>query len=438
MNIRNSDCEFADIFHISLYSVSSRILEKDRSILKKAGQSMDTLQLRTLKLLSPPMVDGAARKSVDDMDSSVTQYDRKVERGARQVANETRGSEANKNDGPRAAASTDSSRKPRASRPAFIRRPKLVGKSVEGAAIHAVAASRARASNKQRFGRGNASVSASSQKSKPEEPTQETGKKESVRKKSDSKTQAPEDAKKQVKRAQVDESVVAVRNRFGSIVASNALSTKLWSSRNRDALQRVTSIWWPHREKPIPRSVATYLLLHSPCVWSETRELPPVPSNLMKCFAASLAQAIAMWAPAISLLPVPPRDIASTDSILLVGEIKNVRSCKCVGVFRISTSTFGGKSRQKNILRSEGWVVTLPRHFPDEQKRHKKPPQMSLGLSEKNSAAFDKLATDLHVSTDLKVHFESSVDCPVVIEILTFFSFITLLLGLSESRLPYV
>lgn len=376
-------------------------MEKDHAILAGARQSLDALQLRTLTLLSPPNEDGTRKKAATEIEATMSQEDRAVEKSTSKTH------EAKTSDPSDEKAENTDSNDPglrrRASRPTFIRRPKLVGKSVEGAAIHAVAASRARASNKQRFTRGNPSASTvQSQKSNQEDITEEKPQDSASPSDDRKKITSSKAIKKPGSRVSTDESLIAAKARYKALSAANSLSMKLRSSQSFDALQRLVGMWWPSTGKTaIPRSVADYILSKSPRVWSDVREVPPIPTNLLNSFARSLARTITMWAPAIILLPVPARDLANADSVLLIGEVKNVRGCKCVAVFKLSNPHFGAKGRQKNTVKSEGWVVTLPRYYLGERRssKTKSPRQMSLSVSEKDSAALDKLSVDLHVST---------------------------------------
>ena len=102
-----------------------------------------------------------------------------------------------------------------------------------------------------------------------------------------------------------------------------------------------------------------------------------------------------MWTPGVVLFPVPLHDRAKTNSVFLMGDVKSVRSSKCVSIFKIEASEFGGRGRHKMILRSQGWLATLPRHQKDQDSLAR---SMNLSLLEKDSAGLDKLATDLHVS----------------------------------------
>lgn len=352
--------------------------EMDQGFLKGASQAMESLQSRTLRILSPH-TEGLTRNLPP------ASHDRKSEATNResQVQNNTGGSLGESpNRGP----------KPRISRPTSIRRPKLVGKSVEGAAMHAVAASRARASNKQRFGRGGAPVGASqSQKGQPE--SDNSGpKRASVNEKKESRV-----LKDPLKASRpADKALVSVKTKFDFLFNQSDPVARRYSLQQWAVMKSLVALWWPVEEKSvIPRSVLEYFLRQSPRCWQDARELPPVPPNLVNTLVLTLAHTIRLWNPGVVFMPVPSRDIGRANSVFLMSEVKNVRSCRCVAIFKVGISKFGLKGRKKLVLRSQGWVVTLPRHQQTGQSKER---TLSFSVLEKDSAAFDKLTTDVHVS----------------------------------------
>ena len=355
--------------------------EMDQVFLKSASQSMESLQVRTLKMLAPP-TEGLARNVPVRVPSRNRK--REVARADSQVQSiEAMAQGDLPNRGP----------KPRISRPTSIRRPKLVGKSVEGAAMHAVAASRARASNKQRFGRGGAPVGASQPKKGQRDGDSGAPKRGSGNEKKETRlVQVP---KKPSRPA--DKALVSVRTRFDSLLSGSMLSVRGHSLRQWAVMKSLLAPWWPANEKStIPRSVVDFFVRNSPRIWQDVREIPPVPPKLLSSLVLTLAHTIRLWNPGTIFMPVPSQEIGRTNSVFLMTEVKSVRSCKCVAIFKVGISKFGGKGRKKIILRNQGWIVVLPRH---QQTGPRKERSMSLALSEKDSAAFDRLATDTHVSS---------------------------------------
>lgn len=353
----------------------------DQVFLKGASQAMESLQFRTLKMLSPP-TEGLVR----NIPARVPSRDRKTEAVGTESqvqSSEVRTQGDLPNRGP----------KPRISRPTSIRRPKLVGKSVEGAAMHAVAASRARASNKQRFGRGGAPVGASqpqkgqrdSDSRAPKRASAKNEKKETLRVQIPKKPSRP-----------ADKALVSLRTRFNSLLSGSVLSARGHSLQQWAVMKSLVGPWWPANEKStIPRSVVDFFVRNSPRIWQDVRDIPPVPPNLLGSLVLTLSHTIRLWNPGTVFMPVPSQEIGKANSVFLMSEVKSVRSCKCVAIFKVGISNFGGKGRKKMMLRSQGWIVALPRHLQTGQRKER---SMSLALTEKDSAAFDRLATDTHVS----------------------------------------
>lgn len=259
--------------------------------------------------------------------------------------------------------------------------------------MQAVAASRARASNKQRFARGSA-ASGTNQAQRAHDEGSVSTRASSVRKEEKASDRAS--LQKRQALVQADESLTAAKRSFDSQLSSCSATIRQRSSQHWTAVQNLTSLWWPSNDKgTIPRSVCEFVLSRSPRVWSFAREIPAMPPRLLNTFVLSLAQTIRMWRPAISLVPVPSKEVGKGNSVLLMGEMKGVRSCRCMVIFKLSLHPFDGKGRQRHVVRSQGWVTTLQRH---QKARRKAVLSMDLGLSEKDSAAFDKLSAELHVS----------------------------------------
>ena len=120
------------------HSVSTRLQGLEQSVYEEVGISSHALQFRTLRLLSPPTKVKEANLIAQNMTS--VEYPK-----SRSSVKETNaGVPTDKGNN---AVPPGPSRRIR--RPVMIRRPKLIGKSVDGAAMQAVAASRKRASSNQ-------------------------------------------------------------------------------------------------------------------------------------------------------------------------------------------------------------------------------------------------------------------------------------------------
>jgi hypothetical protein len=372
-------------------SVVFTMLEKDRTMLKSAAASADSLQLRALRALSPP-TEGLGKKLSNE--------------GTNPRNDENQASSVHSNDAQSGDVSDGRGSKPRISRPTFIRRPKLVGKSVEGAAMQAVAASRARASNKQRFpSRGTMTAGTSNQ---PQKVARDATTRESARLASgdiENKTPGAPSLSTSQAMLESDASLVAARKAFCELLAGPSTILRGWSSQRLHAMQKLAKSWWPRKDiTTIPRSVCEFIVSRSPRTWSDVREVPPVCPRLLNSLSISLAQTIRMWNPGILLVPVPSQDMGKSNSALLMSEMRAVRSCRFVVIVKIGIFQVGGKGRQRNLLRVQGWLVSMPRHLKDSRNECW---IMSTALSEKDAAGVDKLAMELHVSSGMyrRVHW---------------------------------
>lgn len=367
------------------------MVQKDRALCKSTEGSVDVLQLCTLKLLSPS-TEGKTRKREVELPASPTRDKRRVENQVKIEAPPLPFSSSND-----AGSSTV---KKRVNRPTFIRRPKLIGKSVEGAAVHAVAASRARASNKQPF-RGSAAMgSGQSQKAQPKDRQSDSNRVASSTKTGAAKSTGSETTSVQQTNEKRDEAFQAAKKRFEMFRETSSAPLILSHVRHADAIQRLASLWWPSQPKEaipsIPRSVGEFYLSQSPRAWTDVCRLLTIPTRLVEKFAVSLAQTLAIWNPGVSMLQLSHQNSSAGDAAFLMGEMRRVRSCKCIAVFKLSVGTIG---RQKQVVRSQGWVLTLPRHSREnDRNRDERQNERSLFQSEKDAAALDKLTTDLHVS----------------------------------------
>ena len=291
----------------------------------------------------------------------------------------------------------------RLNRPTNIRRPKLIGKSVEGAAMHAITASRARASNKQRFRGTTAKGSGQPSKGPRNDGQSDSNRSSPSTKVSPTKSSGPQTVIDQQPKEKRDEALEAAKKKLELFRDTSRAPLMLTHIRHIDAVQRLASLWWPSQPKesipPIPRSVGEFYLSQSPCAWTDVCGLLTIPARLVESFPVSLARTISIWNPSISLLQLTTQDPSDGVAAFLMGELRCTRSCKCVAVFKLSSSRAGAKGHQSAIIRSTGWVLTLPRHSGGDRSRHERhTATTSLSLVEKDSAALDKLTTDLHVS----------------------------------------
>jgi hypothetical protein len=286
-----------------------------------------------------------------------------------------------------------------------MRRPKLIGKSVEGAAMQAVAASRARAST-SRF-------KTPPPPTQPKRPPRDSGPARDIIKAAPLRKPAPNsDAsltessrssqgfRSQKEPQKRDDILSRVSNDFRLLSSSNASITRRLSSVQREALLALSNVWWPRKDRQtIPKSIGEFLLSKSPITWSDACFIPPLPTRMSDIFPLAFSNWIAAWTPGLAILPLPPTNSPSKlpDAVFLSSEIKNVRGCKCLAVVRITRIRGSKTGKTKAIVRCEGWVLNLPRRSKMDQIKTFDSNATSMLSKEKDSAGMDKLASDLHV-----------------------------------------
>ena len=373
--------------------------------------------MHSLRILSPPA--DSLKESPDDKYATRTTKTKKEQRDDK-IASDM----ASTNFGSSSGIPTPA-RKIR--RPISIRRPKLIGKSVEGAALQAVAASRARASSNH-F-KNVASGSAQSKRPPRDVASARDPRKASSRTPSRRVDASLKDAprssqlsRRQSDQTKWDETLVRVTRDFCQVSTLINGFTHQRSSLQRTALKLLASTWWPCKQaQDIPQSVGEFIVSKTPVAWSDARLLPPLPQKMQEVFTASFARWIAAWTPGLELLPISSKQSSvkgHSDTVLLSSEIKNVRGCKCLAVVMISRKHAKNHRIGKPIVRCEGWVLNLPRRAKSERRRIFDLNSTSMQVQEKDSAGMDKLASDLHVSIACFVLFlvccrdENCVDTP--------------------------
>eukprot|EP00980_Cylindrotheca_fusiformis_P022307 scaffold9191_cov114-Cylindrotheca_fusiformis.AAC.2 len=282
-------------------------------------------------------------------------------------------------------------------RPVFIRRPKLVGKSVEGAAMQAVAASRKRASSNQFKNVATSNPTrrpSNSRISRPSRDGQTGDASRSTAKSPPSLASEPLASHKEEE--EQDETLERVKGDFLLLCSAKESQLQRRSAVHRLALLRLATLWWP-RNKVIglPFAVGKFLVCKSPLAWSDSRPLPPLPTEIQEFFTVAFARYIVAFTPGLKLVPLVPSRFGTKqgDSVLLSSEIKNVRGCKCLAVVLISKAV---SSRDDTVIRCQTVVLNLVRRSK-ARKNMKTGANIKGTLSfEKDAAGMDKLAADLH------------------------------------------
>lgn len=289
-------------------------------------------------------------------------------------------------------------------RPVSIRRPKLVGKSVEGAAMQAVAASRKRASSNQFKNVGNAPLI----KRPPTNQNVQDSTKASIGRppigKADQASKIPphplQTVRNQREHEERDETLLRAKDDFKMLCSIKHGGLRRLSALQRGATIMLANVWWPRKQnQTIPSTVAKFIVSKTPMAWSDACAFPLLPGETMvDMFVPVFSRWITTFTPGLEILPLVSTKASGTnsDSVFLSSGIRNVRGCKCLAVVKITKTP--SRSVGHNIVRCEGWVLNLPRRSVEEQRSKLNANSTSLLSLEKDSAGMDKLTSDLHVS----------------------------------------
>lgn len=283
-------------------------------------------------------------------------------------------------------------------RPILIRRPKLVGKSVEGAAMQAVVASRKRASSNQFK-----NVAASNPSRRPQNPR--------LARQSSKDSQVGEPQKSTIdssntlqvaprsEREERDENFDRVRSDFLLLCSAKESQLQRRSSLHRQALLKLATLWWPQKKVyGVPFAVGKMLASKAPLAWSDSRPLPPIPTETQEIFVIAFARYVAAFTPGLKLVPLAASQYgtkSSYPSVLLSSDIRNVRGSKCLAVVLISKAV---SSRSEDVVRCQTAILNLPRRTKAQQRVKIGSNFKATLASEKDAAGMDKVAADLHVS----------------------------------------
>jgi len=378
---RNRRLLFTYNWPASLFKATNeRISEKNKMLLSSTDQAMHFIQRRSLRDLSPLLTANAnsAQKPATAAPSS-----RRNQRG------EVPGSESASSE-PRYSERDKRSELPprRAARPTVIRRPKLVGKSVEGAAVHALAASRARASSN--IFKGGASA-AGPRKAQIEEarPVRQKRPAEKARQSDASSVVRLEDPALKKAQSAYNSSILSARVGF----------PRLHTLQQRATLTLLKKLWPAESGQSVHQSALQFLLLNSSFVRCEVSELLPLPNWLQEPFPVTFGQTLCAWYPGLSFLPVTwqsPKSMG-TNPVFLVGETRKVRNCRCATVIRLDRFENNTKDKRRTFVRSSTWTLTMSRKSGTKGHLKRNSAQFNnQTLLEKDAAGTDKLSADLN------------------------------------------
>lgn len=349
--------------------------------LGNAGRISHTLQFRSLRILAPP----------------AKAHEFKSEQNTGAGASTTREHSAHTKT---ELATEQPTTMRRIRRPTVMRRPKLVGKSVEGSAMQAVAASRKRASSNQFK---NIASTTPSRRQPSGAPIREGGR-SSIMKTPPNTSEArirqfgrpPSSSRRSKEIQEKDEILSRVKKDFALMYKFENWQLKRASSLYRGANLLLTNLWWPRNNgEKVPRGVAEFILTQSPLAWSEECLAPPFPEGLTDVLVPIFARWIATFTPGLQIVSTDTR-ANQHGSMLLASDIKNVRSVKCQTVVKISRVQNSGMSN--TMIRCQGWLLTLPRRRRKDQLKKSESNISNAYLRERDSIGMDKLASDVQVS----------------------------------------
>jgi len=310
---RNARCLFTYNWDGSLFDKTRSLFEnEDTSFLRSMNAACYRLQRRVLSMLSPKMVTSTQSTAVASA-----------------------GRSDNVGPGKQVAALS------RLSRP--IRQPKLIGKSIEGAAAAALAASRARASFK-----GNPVASSPAQKSRSRAPAAKQPRDES-------KSRPPRLSKEAVKVAKIQEEVGGRRSSAKTMARRHTLHNCITRAMVKQTFEKGAG--------PPSEAVANCLLRLFPLSLTLSFRVPPAQDAVTNRLVHSVARSICSEANQFSMVPVlrgaeaeeaqagvlltsAPRKVAMSKVFTIVKmEVKRIEVESCL-VFQIMTLTMSKNYRK--------------------------------------------------------------------------------------------
>jgi len=365
-------------------SIKKIIHEAETSKLANTSRASHLLQRRSLGILSPAFVEAKSKSNKKQSSQNL----KKIEDSSTQESEKTPKIEIS-------TTTTTTGPRRRIRRPTMMRRPKLIGKSVEGAAMQAMAASRQRASTNHFKSKTNPTKGT---KLATRPPVNKESNKARVNVVDSSLIRSPAGSQEE----ETDETLSRVKNDFTRLCSAAQGQPERLSSTQSIARLQLLDIWWPQTPSQIiPVSVANFLISIAPNAWNDVCALPPLPGGVLDVFIPTFARYLVALTPSLELLPVSSSLNGTNkriDSLLLCTDIRNIRGTKCCAITRISIINSSSNRQRIPMVRSEGWILNLRRRSKAAQqvKRHVR--IKSSYFTEKDSAGMDKVLTDVHVS----------------------------------------
>ena len=291
----------------------------------------------------------------------------------------------------------------RIQRPTSIRRPQLVGKSVEGAAMQAMAASRARASATRFNPVGSSPLQKPTARNKTtaskvlhttDRASQEAATLPRTGAESTDDDQQTEARSDQKQVSSVD-ALSVLRKEY--VAASPGRSTSPFH--RSPMIEAMINKWWfGELDHSVHHLIKDFLLSRSVYMWSNAFELFLFPDRMKNDVSGYFAQWLKMSNPAYNLLeldaPTRARTLVSPASTILV-ELKRFRQRKLCVALRMSLKHQPGQKRP--ILRCEAWMMMLFRN-PKEIKPEKSIRRKTVSAFEREAALMDKKIGGFQVS----------------------------------------
>jgi hypothetical protein len=368
-------------------SVSTALREADAVAVADSGTNSFNLQRRSLGILSPGISEGANAKQEKFVRKDATTRS-KVPHLPEIVGREKTHS-----------FGVPTTRRIR--RPTTIRRPKLIGKSVEGAAMQAVAASRKRASSNQ-F------------KNIPSQVIKPGGRGVTLRDPSKIAQGRPNAPARTASGLQKNLAVTNIKTSddnkesrvlkdFLDLCGSKQLQLRRLGSLQQIARLHLMNVWWPRSPSHnIPTSILDFFMAVAPKGWQDICSMPRLPGQVTSTFTPTFASWIVGLTPGLVLVrteePQGVRNGTRPSPVYLCSSIRNVRGTKCCAIVRISVGPTQVSRRSTLTLRAEGWILNLPRRSASVQRRLPDSNHESAMLLSRDSAGMDKLMTEVHVS----------------------------------------
>jgi hypothetical protein len=363
---RNKRSLLAYNWSTSLFEkIAARVTSKENQMSNVARASVDTLQRNSLKILAPRSTKEPAKQPEKALKINNREEKFKINSSSQSGAPDVLIEES------------QSAPRRRISRPTSIRKPKLIGKSVEGSALHAVAASRARASSNLFKGTPSGNTT-SAQK----QPTQ-TRKGQVARLKGGTSNAAI-----QTTRAiYVDPQEASIQQHYSSL--ANSGQTRTHTEQAKMTKVANSAVWHLSPKKDVSMASAWSLLQENSCGVAHVSELLPIPSTLRPSFVDSFAQVTTSLIDGLMIMQLQNNG-HSSERTIISSKSRSVSSAQCICVTKVSVLS---SSSTSYVLSAESFLLLLPRRQKERGRRgqSKRRRYFSNAMREKDATGMDIL-----------------------------------------------